>query len=70
MEPVSNIRNLPKYAWVSYLDAGHFDEGTAYATFDMHTSGNMRPYAYRTTDYGRTWTSIIAADAPCAATRM
>ena len=59
-----NITGLPKNAWVSYLDAGHFDEGTAYATFDMHTFGDMRPYAYRTADYGRTWTSLIAADAP------
>ncbi|HYC92083.1 MAG TPA: sialidase [Thermoanaerobaculia bacterium] len=61
---VANIPGLPKNAWVSYIDAGHFDEGTAYATFDMHTFGDMRPYAYRTTDFGRTWTSLIPADAP------
>ena len=59
-----NIAGLPKNAWVSYLDAGHFDEGTVYATFDLHTFGDMRPYAYRTTDYGKTWASLIPADAP------
>jgi hypothetical protein len=59
-----NITGLPKNAWVSYLDAGHFDEGTAYATFDMHTFGDMRPYAYRTTDFGKTWTNLIPASAP------
>ncbi|HEX6097069.1 MAG TPA: sialidase [Thermoanaerobaculia bacterium] len=58
----SNIPGLPKPAWISYVDAGHFDEGTAYITVDMHTSGDMRPYAYRTTDFGRTWTSIVPAD--------
>jgi photosystem II stability/assembly factor-like uncharacterized protein len=51
---------LPKNSWVSYIDAGHFDEGTAYATFDRHTFGDMEPYAYRTTDYGRTWTPVVA----------
>ncbi len=56
----SNIKGLPKSAWVSSIDAGHFDEGTAYATFDLHTFGDMRPYVYKTTDFGRTWTPIVA----------
>ena len=52
---VGNIAGLPKNAWVSYIDAGHFEEGTAYATFDLHTFGDMRPYIYKTADYGKTW---------------
>jgi len=56
---VGNIQGLPKNAWVSSIDAGHFNEGTAYASFDMHTFGNMQPYAYKTTDYGKSWSSII-----------
>jgi photosystem II stability/assembly factor-like uncharacterized protein len=58
---VGNIKGLPKSAWVSSIDAGHFDEGTAYATFDLHTFGDMRSYVYRTTDFGQTWTSVVAA---------
>jgi photosystem II stability/assembly factor-like uncharacterized protein len=58
---VGNIAGLPKSAWVSYVDAGNFDAGTVYATFDLHTFGDMRPYAYKSTDYGKTWTSLIAA---------
>src|SRR5205085_2974754 len=46
----------------SYLDAGHFDEGTVYASFDLHTFGDMKPYVYRTTDYGKTWAPVIAGD--------
>jgi photosystem II stability/assembly factor-like uncharacterized protein len=61
---VGNIAGLPKSAWVSYLDAGHFDEGTVYATFDLHTFGDMRPYAYKSADYGKTWTPLIAAGSP------
>ncbi|HEV7242259.1 MAG TPA: sialidase [Thermoanaerobaculia bacterium] len=59
----ANIAGLPKNAWISYVEAGHFDEGTAYIAVDMHTTGDMRPYAYRTTDFGKTWTSLIPADA-------
>ncbi|MEA2164950.1 MAG: hypothetical protein QOK37_3077 [Thermoanaerobaculia bacterium] len=61
---VANIAGLPKAAWVSSVEPGHFDEGTAYATFDLHTFGDMKPYAYKTTDFGKTWTSIIGSDAP------
>ena len=61
---VANIAGIPKNAWVSYIDAGHFDEGTAYATFDGHTFGDMHPYAYKTSDFGKSWTPLVAADAP------
>jgi photosystem II stability/assembly factor-like uncharacterized protein len=54
-----NLSGLPKNAWVSSIDAGHFEEGTAFATFDTHMLGDMRPYVYKTTNYGQTWTSVI-----------
>jgi photosystem II stability/assembly factor-like uncharacterized protein len=56
---VANIKGLPKNAWVSSIDAGHFDEGTAYATFDTHMLGDLRPYVYKTTDFGQTWRQLI-----------
>jgi photosystem II stability/assembly factor-like uncharacterized protein len=55
---VGNVPGLPKFSWVSTVEASRFNEGTAYATFDRHTFGDMRPYAYKTTDYGKTWTSL------------
>ncbi|TMQ67880.1 MAG: sialidase [Candidatus Eisenbacteria bacterium] len=61
---VGNVAGLPKNPWVSSIEPGHFAEGTAYVTFDLHTFGDMRPYVYRTTDFGRTWTPLIAADSP------
>ena len=61
---VANISGLPKSAWVSGLEAGHFDPGTVYATFDLHTFGDMRPYAYRSSDYGATWTALVPPDSP------
>ena len=61
---VRNLRGLPKNAWVSSVEAGHCDEGTVYATFDLHTTGDMRPYAYRSTDFGKTWTPLMTPGSP------
>jgi photosystem II stability/assembly factor-like uncharacterized protein len=61
---IGNIPGLPQAPWVSYLDAGHFEPGTVYATFDLHTFGDMRPYAYKSTDYGKTWTPLVTANSP------
>jgi photosystem II stability/assembly factor-like uncharacterized protein len=59
---VSNVPNLPKASWVSWVEASLYDTGTAYATFDRHTFGDMEPHVFKTTDYGKTWTPIVAAD--------
>jgi photosystem II stability/assembly factor-like uncharacterized protein len=61
---VKNISGLPANAWVSSIDAGHHEPGTAYATFDLHTFGDMKPYVYKTTDFGKTWTRIVAENSP------
>src|SRR5207249_8948329 len=59
---VGNIPNLPKASWVSWVEASLYDAGTAYATFDRHTFGDMGPHVFKTTDYGKTWTPIVVAD--------
>ena len=61
---VGNITGLPRNPWVSSIDAGHFDAGTVYATFDLHMFGDMRPYACKSTDYGKTWTSLVPLEGP------
>ena len=55
---VDNIPNLPQNTWVYHIEASVHDAGTAYAVFDGHTSGDMTPYVYKTTDFGTSWTSI------------
>jgi photosystem II stability/assembly factor-like uncharacterized protein len=61
---VGSIVGLPKNAWVSSVEPGHFNTGTVYATFDLHTFGDMRPYAYKSTDFGATWTPLVTPDSP------
>ncbi|MGH7583879.1 MAG: WD40/YVTN/BNR-like repeat-containing protein, partial [Gemmatimonadales bacterium] len=57
----ASIRGLPdsNHADISAVDASHLNPAEAYAAVDLHTIGDYKPYLYRTTDYGRTWTEII-----------
>jgi len=59
---VGNVPNLAKASWVSWVEASLYDAGTAYAAFDRHTFGDTDPHVFKTTDYGKTWTPIVAAD--------
>jgi len=58
---VGNVPNLPKASWVAWVEASRFDAATAYAVFDRHTFGDMAPYVFKTTDYGKTWTPVVSA---------
>ncbi len=57
----------PNRADITSIDASHSDAGTAFLSVDYHTTGDYKPYFYRTTDFGATWTKIIdgmATDQP------
>jgi photosystem II stability/assembly factor-like uncharacterized protein len=58
---VSNVPGVPKASWVSWVQASSFKDGTAYVAFDRHTFGDMSPYVYTTTDFGKTWTPLVSA---------
>ncbi len=59
---VKNVSGVPKNTWVYHIEASVHDENTAYVVFDGHTTGDMKAYAYKTTDLGKTWTNIIPND--------
>jgi photosystem II stability/assembly factor-like uncharacterized protein len=50
---------LPKGAWFAGVEPSRHADGTAYVVVDNHRSDDFRNYVFRTTDYGRTWTSIV-----------
>ncbi|HEY4757949.1 MAG TPA: hypothetical protein VIH43_05275, partial [Chthoniobacterales bacterium] len=58
---VGNVSGLPPNSWVNWVQASNYDPGTAYAAFDRHTFGDMAPYVFRTTDFGKTWTPLVTA---------
>ena len=55
---VKNISGVPSNSWVPHIEASKFDEGTAYVVFDDHRRSNWITYVYKTTDFGRSWTSL------------
>jgi photosystem II stability/assembly factor-like uncharacterized protein len=52
-------KDLPEWSRVSLIEASPHDAGTAYAAIDRHQNDDLRPYIYKTGDYGKTWTKIV-----------
>jgi photosystem II stability/assembly factor-like uncharacterized protein len=52
------IAGNPGY-WVSRVAASNADPGTAYVSYTGLRNDDFRPFLYKTTDYGATWTSIV-----------
>ncbi len=55
------VRNVPRLAAnspVSHIELSRGDAQTAYVSFDRHMFDDFKPYLFKTTDGGRTWTSI------------
>jgi photosystem II stability/assembly factor-like uncharacterized protein len=50
-----NVPGLPEWGTVSMIEASPFDAGTAYLVVDAHRLDDMRPYLWKTSDYGRSW---------------
>jgi len=48
----------PDMTYVSRLAASQHDTDTVYAAFDNHKNEDFKPYLLRSTDAGKTWTSI------------
>ena len=54
-----NIPGNPEY-WVSRVEASHHDLGTAYVSYTGYRNDDFRPFVYKTTDFGETWTSLAS----------
>ena len=53
------ITGHPGY-WVSRVIASHHDAATAYVTVTGYRHDVFKPFVWKTTDYGATWTSLAA----------
>ncbi|MBV8909355.1 MAG: glycoside hydrolase [Gammaproteobacteria bacterium] len=63
---------LTPWSKVTQIDASHFDAGTAYVSVSRMRIDDLRPYIYRTRDYGASWQPIaagLAAEGPVNAVR-
>jgi photosystem II stability/assembly factor-like uncharacterized protein len=51
----AGMTGLPEWATVSIIEPSPFDASTAYVVVDAHRLDDMRPYLFKTTDFGATW---------------
>ena len=54
-----NIPGLPEGSWIAQIKASNKNKGEALLIANDYRRFNYTPYAYRTKDYGKTWTRIV-----------
>jgi len=50
---------IPEWSRISMIEASNFAPGTAYVASNHYQMDDLKPYIYRTTDYGATWKLIV-----------
>src|SRR5262249_31695046 len=55
-----SIPGMPEWGTVCCIEPSYFDAGTAYVVVDAHRLDDMRPYLFKTNDYGKTWDKLTA----------
>ena len=58
-EVTKNIKGLPAGSWIPQIKASKKNRGEALLIANDYRRFNYEPYAYRTRDYGKTWTRIV-----------
>ncbi|PPK93946.1 photosystem II stability/assembly factor-like uncharacterized protein [Nonlabens xylanidelens] len=58
----SGLRGLPKGSWITQIKASQTKKGHALLVANDYRRFNFEPYAYRTTNYGKSWTRIVDKD--------
>ncbi len=55
---IDRIGDVPEMTYVNDLEASFHDENTVYAVLNNHKRGDFKPYVYKSTNRGGSWTSI------------
>jgi photosystem II stability/assembly factor-like uncharacterized protein len=63
-------KGIPEWIQINAIDASRRQKGTAYVAATMYKFDDFRPYLYKTTDYGKTWTKIVNGIPDGAFTRV
>ena len=54
-----NLKGLPEGSWIAQIKASNKNKGEALLIANDYRRFNYTPYAYKTKNYGRTWTRIV-----------
>jgi photosystem II stability/assembly factor-like uncharacterized protein len=50
--------NMPKWLMINSIEPSPFDPAVCYVAGTLYKTGDFKPYLYKTTDYGITWSII------------
>lgn len=56
--PATNVGGVTLGPLVNFVMASQHDENVAYAVLNNHRNGDFKPYLVKTSDKGKTWTSV------------
>ena len=63
-------KGLPERVQVNSIEISPHDAASAWIAATMYKHDDARPYLYRTTDYGKTWTKLVSGIPDGAFTRV
>jgi hypothetical protein len=50
---------MPEWSTIDLIDPSPHDSNTAYVAVDRHKLDDFKPYIFKTTDLGKTWSAIV-----------
>ncbi len=53
------IPGLPNGSWIPQIKASRHNAGEAFVVANDYRRGDFKPYIFRTTDFGKTWTRLV-----------
>ena len=53
------IPGLPVGAWIPQIQASRYNAAEAFVVANDYRRGDFKPYIFRTTDFGKTWTRLV-----------
>ncbi len=57
-----SIPGMPAASWVNQIRASSHREGEAFVVVNNYRNFDFKPYLFHTTDYGKTWESLVSQD--------
>ena len=57
---IEQFEGVPTNTYVSKIITSQHDANTVYVAFDNHKNADFKPYLMKSTDAGKTWTSLVA----------
>ncbi len=55
---IDQVGDVPEMTYVNDLEASLHDPNTVYAVLNNHKRGDFKPYVYKSTNRGRSWTRV------------